>query len=451
MDERLKRYAEAGDVDALYSIISQDPDVVETLDRIPLIDTPLHTAASAGNTHFAMEMASLKPSFAWKLNSHGLSPMHLALQNGHDQLVTSMVTLIDSDLVRVKAKGRITPLHYVAEMENNDLLAEFLSACPSSIEDLTVRCETAVHVAVKNGRLSAFKVLLGWLRRVNKEEILKWKDEDGNTVLHIATSTNQPEVMKLLMGTVNVNAKNFSGQTAMDIFHLQGDSQDSKVGKILHRVKAKKSSQLSGSSTTLAGYFIRDLTLIEKRDKYFGIIGQNQEKSMDGIRNIVLVVAVLIATATYQAGLSPPGGYWQDDFNPQANNSATASVGPRHQVPHRAGQMIMGPFNLFNFFTLNSAAFYASVWTILILITGLPYAAILSTSTCFLLCAYFASLSATFPSQDNPAYKIVRTIYMNFTYVFLSIVYIIPVVSSNRLEILKRRVDNLKRRVGGFT
>ncbi|KAK3189307.1 hypothetical protein Dsin_028868 [Dipteronia sinensis] len=212
MDDSLKRSVETEDVDALYSIISYDLDVLETLDQIPLIDTPLHIAASVGNTHFALEIATLKPSFAWRLNGHGLNPMHLALLNGHDQLVTSMITT-----------------------EDIDLLAELLSACPSSIEDLTVRCETAVHVAVKNGRLSAFKVLLGWLRRANKEEMVKWKEEDGNTVLHVATFTNQPKVMELLIGTVNVNAKNFNGLIAMDMFRLMGDSKDSEVGKILRR------------------------------------------------------------------------------------------------------------------------------------------------------------------------------------------------------------------------
>ncbi|KAL5763494.1 hypothetical protein ACOSP7_019758 [Xanthoceras sorbifolium] len=459
MDERLKRSAEAGDVDALYSMISEDPDVMETLDRLPLIDTPLHIAASAGNTHFAMEVASLKPSFAWKLNSRGLSPMHLALQNGHYQLVTSMITLIDSELVRVKGKWRMTPLHYVAQTENIELLAEFLSACPSAIEDLTVRCETAVHVAVKNCRLSAFKVLLGWLRRVNKEEILKWKDEDGNTVLHIATFTNQPKVVELLIGTVNVNAKNFSGLTAMDIFHLMGDSRSDEVGKILHRAKAKPASEISVCSTSLAQFFIRDLTLTEKRDKYLGVFGQTQKKSADSIRNIVLVVAVLIATATYQAGLNPPGGYWQDDFNPQPlstinDTSPMTSVDQwrQGQVPHRAGKMIMAPHYLFWFFTLNSAAFLASVWMILVLIAGLPYCNKLSSSIGFLLYAYYSSMESTFPSQEDTSLvsMVLRGPFMSAIQMSILIVYFGPMVSSARLKILKRQVDNLKRRVGGF-
>lgn len=38
-------------------------------------------------------------------------------------------------------------------------------------------------------KLNAFKVLFGWLRLSNKEQILKWKDDDGNsTALHMRNS-----------------------------------------------------------------------------------------------------------------------------------------------------------------------------------------------------------------------------------------------------------------------
>ncbi|KDO36360.1 hypothetical protein CISIN_1g046364mg [Citrus sinensis] len=34
----------------------------------------------------------------------------------------------------------------------------------------------------------AIDVLFGWLRLSNKEQILKWKDDDGNTALHMRNS-----------------------------------------------------------------------------------------------------------------------------------------------------------------------------------------------------------------------------------------------------------------------
>lgn len=119
--------------------------------------------------------------------------MHLALQNNHSRMVRGLVS-IDNSLVSIKGRGGITPLHHVARTGDAELLSELLFTCPSSIEDLTIKCETAVHIAVKNQQMMAFKVLLGWVKRVNKEEILDWKDEDGNTVFHIAASINQTEV-----------------------------------------------------------------------------------------------------------------------------------------------------------------------------------------------------------------------------------------------------------------
>ncbi|XVF51859.1 hypothetical protein PTKIN_Ptkin04bG0217800 [Pterospermum kingtungense] len=378
MDEQLQIAAENGDVDALYTRLAQDPYVLDRIDQIPIVDTPLHAAARAGKPHFAMEVANLKPSLAWKLNQLGFSPIHLALQHKCIKLVRGLIT-INSQLISVKGKGMITPLHYLIQTDDNaDLLAEFLTACPSSIEDTTIQCETAVHIAVKNCSIRAFKVLMGWLQRVNKEDVLNWKDEDGNTVLHIATSTNQTQVVKLLIKKVHVNVKNLNGLTAMDILDLQGTMQNIEIGKILRRGKAKNASELP-STVTLADYFSRKLNLIEKRDKYFGI---NSQKDPSDLRGVVMVVAILIATATYQAGLTPPGGYWQDNYNPTPANNSTNNTDTSHgqeKKPHKAGQIIMGPQYLLYFFTLNSCAFYLSVWTILVVIIDLPYSPILCT------------------------------------------------------------------------
>ncbi|MCI96546.1 ankyrin repeat protein, partial [Trifolium medium] len=53
---------------------------------------------------------------------------------------------MNKELVRVKGKGGLTPLHLASENGDVEFLAEFLTACPDSIEDLTVRGETALHI-----------------------------------------------------------------------------------------------------------------------------------------------------------------------------------------------------------------------------------------------------------------------------------------------------------------
>ena len=138
----------------------------------------------------------LKPSFVSKLNPDGHSPIHLALENGHTKMVRQLLHH-NADLIRVKGRECMTPLHYAATTDDHlDLLHKFLSVCPDSITDVTARNETALHIALKYNKLEAFKFLMGWLLRKwpSWSEILKQKDVEGNTILHIAVSKNQTQV-----------------------------------------------------------------------------------------------------------------------------------------------------------------------------------------------------------------------------------------------------------------
>ncbi|XVF52505.1 hypothetical protein PTKIN_Ptkin05aG0023500 [Pterospermum kingtungense] len=137
MDDVLIQISQAGDVNGLYELIRQNPAVLKQIDQNMLEDTPLHIAASAGQTSFAMDVMNLMPSFARKLNTDGLSPIHLALLKRHDSELVLLLLRADRELVRVRGRGGMTPLHYATQIGSIDLLAFFLSACPSSIEDVT--------------------------------------------------------------------------------------------------------------------------------------------------------------------------------------------------------------------------------------------------------------------------------------------------------------------------
>ncbi|XP_006656901.2 uncharacterized protein LOC102715313 [Oryza brachyantha] len=76
------------------------------------------------------------------------------------------------------------------------------------------------------------------------------------------------------------------------------------------------------------------------------------ERAMEKARSLVLLLATLAATVTYQAALDPPGGYWQD--NGQG---------------HKAGDPILlttNPRRYKTFFYCNSTAFLASLLAIIL-------------------------------------------------------------------------------------
>jgi len=200
-DEQLKiAVDESGDIDLLYTVIRNDPCIFERIDFIPFVETPLHIAASKGHLQFATEIMMLKPSFSWKLNVQGFSPIHLAMQNGQTTMVSRFVN-INKELVKVQGREGITPLHFASQIGEVDLLTSFLEACPESIEYLTVRCENALHIAVKNGKFKVLRILVRWLKtnyetgsRELEKKILNQKDEAGNTILHISALMSEAQV-----------------------------------------------------------------------------------------------------------------------------------------------------------------------------------------------------------------------------------------------------------------
>ncbi|KAJ0105485.1 hypothetical protein Patl1_19418 [Pistacia atlantica] len=182
----------------------------------------------------------------------------------------------------------------------------------------------------KNGSCKALEVLLGCLQNFNKEEVLRWEDEEGNNALHTAISENQTEAVKLLIKYMEVNTKNRQGLTALDIFYNRHDSLNAEVEEILLGSKAKRASEvaahprfisrlekLPGVENSPVTYYSRKLPLAKCIRKICGGGAQSINEVPLEVRNVLLVVAMLITTTTYQAAFSPPGGYWQDDGNRQ--------------------------------------------------------------------------------------------------------------------------------------
>lgn len=107
MDPNLLRVAQSGSVHALYSLLQKDPCILQNVDVLPFMHTPLHEASSTGKIDLAMELMILKPSFAKKLNKDGLTPLHLAVENHQVELALELVKF-DPSLVRIRGRGGIS-------------------------------------------------------------------------------------------------------------------------------------------------------------------------------------------------------------------------------------------------------------------------------------------------------------------------------------------------------
>ncbi|KAF7136548.1 hypothetical protein RHSIM_Rhsim08G0165400 [Rhododendron simsii] len=268
--------AETGDINGLYGSIKEAPDVLDRIDAIPFVDTPLQTAASAGRTDFAVEILRLKPSFGRKLNPDGLSSLHLALINHKKDDINAdqQQRVLDDHRVNADQEQKVLDQQQ-RELDDHrvNTLADFLFACPNSIEDLTNQDETALHIAVRTKNKSAVEIMV---KLLVKEPF------------------------------ANINAKNSDKQTALDHIALQ------HLAYVVRSAKALENSSCDENDYALAKFLNSPERCLEVLYKLQFFMGRSATMEL---RNIGLVVAVLIATATLTSVLSPPGGVRGGDFN----------------------------------------------------------------------------------------------------------------------------------------
>ncbi|XVF83556.1 hypothetical protein PTKIN_Ptkin16aG0498500 [Pterospermum kingtungense] len=320
MDESLRSAAREGNVSDLYRLIQEDGNVLKRIDKVEFISTPLHIAAHAGCIDFAMEIMSLKPSFARKLNPEGLSPIHLAVEKGNKELVLNLMENA-KDLVRVKGKKAETLLHYVITREEKpELLPRFLEDCPESIRDLTTENQTALHIAVINNKVEALKILCNMLRKTDYcEDVVNQKDRNGDTVLHIAALYNQHEMIKLLLKCkADKHATNLAGLTALQVAQRLNNRESICIlrGCFLPRVSTFK-------------YKLEKQTLKHVRNAS-AVIFQGMDSISSEDRNALLVILALLLTVTFQASISPPGSVWQGSDS--SSNETPGSLSPPGSV-----------------------------------------------------------------------------------------------------------------------
>lgn len=140
-----------------------------------------------------------------------------------------------------------------------------------------------------------------------------------------------------------MNAINVNGWTAFDLSgNIPTGFDRWKIKGILKSVGANTRRKLSPSK-------LRKRARKVHREK-------NQMWSSK-MKEALLVVATLMATITFQAGMNPPGGVFQEDKN-----------------GHEAGTAIMSYLNGYKYFTFfNITGLFASLSLILLLVSGLSF------------------------------------------------------------------------------
>ncbi|KAI3743564.1 hypothetical protein L1987_61274 [Smallanthus sonchifolius] len=117
--------------------------------------------AVAGHTEILKEILKVRPEFARKYTSEGYSPLHLACSKGHVDTIRELLWF-ESDLLYLRDQKSL-----------------------ESVDMVTNHGETILHLAVKYNQYDGLKYMV---EALNILELMNKQDNDGNTVLRIATA-----------------------------------------------------------------------------------------------------------------------------------------------------------------------------------------------------------------------------------------------------------------------
>ncbi|KAJ6673289.1 HOMEOBOX PROTEIN WARIAI [Salix viminalis] len=310
MDARLYDAAFIGDVNTLQELIAEDRLILHTV-TITTSNTPLHVAALRGHTRFAMEVMQNYPGLADELNEQGLSPIHLASAKGHLEIVEGMLAL-RSDLALIKDEDGNIPLHTAAIRGRREILTQLFTA--ESANELNSSRETVLHLAVKHNRYQALELLIQLVNQYQiGNELLDAVDDGGNTILHLACAGKKSKMVRLLSRTgVNVNAVNSEGLTALDLAvrSTTGSNDEDEIQEIIRSIGTELTDRVERLEQSIASNQKR--SSIARREKFVG-----------SLKNGIGILAAIFASLSFEVGMNPPGGVWQEWGSSNATKSAT--------------------------------------------------------------------------------------------------------------------------------
>lgn len=385
---RLYEASLGGCVKSLAQLLQEDRLILARPSVSCFDETPLHVACMLGHVHFAKALLAHKKDLAMELDSQGRTPLHLASMNGYVEIVRELLQS-DNFACLVHDKDGRTPLHLATMKGQINVVKELVKARPEVAKHRVSHGQTALHLVVRHNRLETLKVLVEMVRY---GDLVNAQDDEGNTILHLATANKQIETVKYLLqrSEVDVNTVNRNGFSALDIVeYFPKDFKVIELRELLVHAGALRAIRFLASTTHQANVdntneensiVVVDLASVEPPSTNTPpveavlplslsseIRKQEEDKHKKWIkkkRDSLMITATVIAAMAYQAGISPPGGVWDNDQ--KDNNGA---------ILYYAGTPIMAandPEGYPMFWIYNTISFLASLSTIFLLISGFP-------------------------------------------------------------------------------
>ncbi|KAI0527326.1 hypothetical protein KFK09_002926 [Dendrobium nobile] len=288
------------------AVVSGSVEIVEMLLRCAVVEyggprgqTALH-AAVWGSYEIAQMLLERMPTLNRQADASLSAPIHYAVSLQDVRMVRLLLQANTTVAHLLDGNGH-SAIHIAASKDYTNIIWEILWHCPDAIELIDRDGNNFLHVAANKDATAVVKLVLSnplFIHSINET------NHKGNTPLHLAAMNHNIEIVHLLMSNsrVNKNVINCEDLTPLDVA-LSTDA--SKFG-----FRRKKMIKALRSNDTK--FDLRRMEIIMSEDQ--GCSEEELDRHRTMTNNLALV-AVLIATVTFAAAFTLPGGYNSDDSN----------------------------------------------------------------------------------------------------------------------------------------
>ncbi|XP_022722157.1 ankyrin repeat-containing protein At5g02620-like [Durio zibethinus] len=309
--------ARYGHLDVLRLLVKEDPDFDFSANTSG--ETPLYLAAEGGYHGMVTEMLDNCKSTVYG-GPNGRTALHAAVLAGDEKTVRKLIEAKMQLTKQTDDNGR-TPLHYAAHFGKRSiakvLLEEDASAAYISDKE---RGMSALHMAAWQGEQGIMEEIIS-----NCPGCCEMVDKRGWNFLHFAVVAVSPKKLKRFLVDNKINdftnrnlfhEKNVNGYTPLHIY-LTGPARQrlgwfSLNSFLLDRELQKHIRQLLndiGDNAEVEGLRVHPNFRKRVKDEDDVSFIEVVEKT----RETHLLVAALVATVTFAAAFTVPGGYKSDE------------------------------------------------------------------------------------------------------------------------------------------
>ncbi|XP_022143169.1 ankyrin-2-like [Momordica charantia] len=246
-----------------------------------------------------------------KRDNLGMTPLHYAAFYGRIEAMKLFLEY-DSSAILLLNKNGDSALHIAAFEGHINVLEELIKCRPDCYNLINNKGRTPLHSAVLGRQVAAVEFIL---KTPTLERLTNKQDKDGNTALHLAVLHKFYAAIHIITDSTKLSARivnnrfltpfDVSDEHDEEVSRAAVSCLDLKMGLMTMHQSAK--AQLEKMNKEL-----RENGREEKKTSSSFILNKksdDQNSELHAALEVILLVAMLVATVTFAAGFTVPGGF----------------------------------------------------------------------------------------------------------------------------------------------